>query len=83
MATLSNEEFSELHDAVLTIHDHPRVNPYARAYTGAFIGGHYDKVQLLYILNNITHLRDGKGERRVKDARDIIKKYSQCRQELV
>lgn len=74
--TLSNEKFMQLRDAVRVIHDHPRTNGYARAYTRAFLEGSFDSVQLLYILNNITHLRDLKGETRVKVARGIIKQCS-------
>ena len=66
-----------VHDAVRVIHDHPRTNPYARAYTAAYLenahGIGQSPVQILYILNNITRLRDFPGESRGRNARETLK----------
>lgn len=67
----------QVHEAVRVIHDHPRTNEYARAYTRAYLnnerGQGQSPVQILYILNNITRLRDFPGESRVSEARNILK----------
>lgn len=64
-------------DAVRVINDHPRTNEYARAYTRAYLnndrGQGQSPVQILYILNNISRLRDFPGESRVSEARNILK----------
>ena len=62
--------------AVMSLYQHPKINEYAKSYCQAWLNGHRDKVQLLYILNNITHLRDVKGEERVKQLRAILKEHS-------
>lgn len=67
----------QVHQAVRTIHDHPKTNGYARAYTSAYLenarGSSQSYVQILYILSNITHLRDLPGESRIKQARATLK----------
>ena len=76
---LQSHEYIELHDALARLFDHPKTNGYARAYIHEALEHprrSMNRVQLLYVLNNITHLRDIKGETRVKDARAIIKSYS-------
>lgn len=75
MATVPVDKLDnqELWAAIIAIYTHPKTNGYAKSYCQAWLNGHRDKVQLLYILNNITHLRDVKGESRVKQLRSILK----------
>lgn len=63
-------------EAVMAIYRHPKANGYARAYARAYLDGAKDSTQLLYILNNITHLRDNKGETIIKEARQTLKEWS-------
>ena len=63
-------------EAVHALIKHPKTNGYAMAYLIAYQQGHRDRTQVLYILNNITHLRDIKGETIIKDARNTLKEYT-------
>lgn len=62
--------------AVITVYNHKNVNPYARAYAECYMAGERNRVQILYILNNMNHMRDLKGESKIKEARQILKDAS-------